>query len=183
MLIGLTGSFGAGKGVVADYLVAQKGFAHFSARTLLIEEIIERGLTVDRDAMATVANELRTQHGPSYILEQLCLRAQQSGGNAVVESLRAVKEVEYVQSIGGIVVGVDADQETRYKRIVERGSVTDRISFEKWREQEEVESNTTDPTKQNIFGALEASDYIIQNDGSLEELHTQIDDMLKKIAS
>ena len=101
----------------------------------------------------------------------------------MVESLRAVKEVEYVQSIGGIVVGVDADQETRYKRIVERGSVTDRISFEKWREQEEVESNTTDPTKQNIFGALEASDYIIQNDGSLEELHTQIDDMLKKIAS
>jgi dephospho-CoA kinase len=32
MIIGITGTDGAGKGAVVDYLVAQKGFTHYSGR-------------------------------------------------------------------------------------------------------------------------------------------------------
>ena len=181
MIIGITGSFGAGKGVVADYLVQEKGFAHFSARSFITEEIKKRGLPVDRDSMIEVANDLRANGGPTYIFEQLVQQAKEHGGNAVVESVRAVAEAKYIQAEGGVVLGVDADPKLRYERAVNRGSETDNVTFEEWRAQEIRESNPDDPTKQDIFGALQESDIIIRNEGTVEHLHEQIDTVLKQM--
>lgn len=175
MIVGLTGSFGAGKGCVANYLVHEKGFAHFSARTFITEEIKRRGLPVDRDTMTTVANDLRAINGPTYIFEQLIKMAKGHGGDVVVESIRAVAEARYLKGHGGVVLGIDADPKVRYERIVKRGSETDHVSFEEWRAQELRESNPDDPTKQDIFGALQESDHIIINTTSLEELKVAVD--------
>jgi dephospho-CoA kinase len=177
MIIGLTGSFGAGKGCAADYLVNQKGFAHYSAREFIQEEVIRRGLDISlgREVTIPIANELRKKYGPSYIMEQLMLRALSHGGNAVVESLRAVAEVKYIQQHGGVVLGIDADPHVRYERAIKRGSETDHVTFEEWCAQEVRESNPDDPTKQDIFGALRESNHIIMNTNSLEELYQAID--------
>src|SRR3989344_3951257 len=42
MIIGVTGTNGAGKGTVVDYLVSKKGFKHYSAREFIVEEVIKR---------------------------------------------------------------------------------------------------------------------------------------------
>lgn len=183
MIVGLTGSFGAGKGFVADYLVTKKGFAHFSARTFITKEIERRGLTIDRDSMTTVANDLRATHGPTYIFEQLVEMAKQHGGDVVIESIRAVAEAEYIKAHGGIVLGIDADPQVRYERIVKRGSETDHVTFEEWRAQELRESNPDDPTKQDIFGALQRSDTIIMNTSTIADLERQVDVFLETYGS
>lgn len=180
MIIGLTGSFGAGKGCVADYLVQQKGFAHYSARTFITKEIEKRGLLVSRDSMIEVANDLRKMHGPTYIFEQLVNMAKEHEGNAVVESVRAVAEAKYIKEHGGVVLGVDADPQVRYERIVKRGSETDHVTFEEWHAQEVRESNPDDPTKQDIFGALRESNCIIMNTTTLEELYKEIDSFIQQ---
>jgi dephospho-CoA kinase len=183
MLVGLTGSFGAGKGCVAEYLVTKKHFAHFSARTFITAEIKKRGLPIDRTTMTDVGNELRKLHGPTYIFEQLVALAIAQGGNCVVESIRAVAEAEYIKKHGGVVLGIDADPRIRYERIVARGSETDHVTFAEWRAQELRESNPDDPTKQDIFGALNASDYVIENTESLEVLQTAVDTFLETYAT
>ena len=71
MIIGITGTLGAGKGTVVDYLVQTHGFKHYSARAFITEEIKKRGLPIDRDSMVLVANDLRTKHTSSFILEEL----------------------------------------------------------------------------------------------------------------
>ncbi|HEY0964814.1 MAG TPA: AAA family ATPase [Candidatus Paceibacterota bacterium] len=179
MIIGITGSFGAGKGYVADYLVKKKGFAHFSARSLITKEIEKRGLPVNRDSMIEVANDLRKQGGSTYIFERLVDEAKNHGGDAVVESVRAVAEARYIKAEGGVVLGIDADPKIRYERIVRRGSETDHVSFEEWREQEIKESNPDDPTKQDIFGALRESDFVIMNVDSTNALEAKVDEFLK----
>jgi len=181
MIIGITGSFGAGKGAVVDYLVQKKGFGHYSARSFITREIEKRGLPVNRDSMIVVANDLRQQHAPTHIIGSLHSEATVNGGDAVIESLRAVAEVRLMQELGGIVLGIDADPQVRYRRVVERNSETDQVSFEEWLEHERKESNPDDPTKQDIFGALEISDYIIVNDGTLEELYRKVDEFLAKV--
>jgi dephospho-CoA kinase len=180
MLIGITGSFGAGKGKAADYLAKSKGFKHYSARTFISDEISRRGLPIDRDSMTRVANDLRQQHGPSYIFEQLVGMAKAAGGNAVIESIRAVAEVRYMKAQGGLVLGIDADPEVRYGRIIKRGSETDHVSFAQWQAQELAESNPNDPTKQDIFGALRESDYIIKNTETIAALEKEIDNFLQR---
>ncbi len=180
MIIGLTGSFGAGKGCAADYLVDQKSFSHFSARTFIIAEITRLGLPINRDTMIEVANNLRKEHGPTYIFEQLVGMAKDHGGNCVVESIRAVAEARYLKEQGGIVLGIDAEPMIRYERIVNRGSETDDVTYEQWREQEIKESNPDDPTKQDIFGALKESTLIIENDGDMGAFHQKIDEFIKR---
>jgi dephospho-CoA kinase len=175
MIIGIAGSFGAGKGVVVDYLVTKKGFTHYSASGFITEEIVRRGMPVNRDSMIVVANDMRAHHGPAYIIESLYERAQAAGGNAVIEALRAVAEVRKIKELGGRVIGVDAKPELRYQRAVQRGSVKDQVSFEKWLEQERLESNPDDPTKQDIFGALKEADIIIENNGTMQDLDKEIE--------
>lgn len=179
MIIGITGSFGAGKGCAADYLVREKGFTHFSARAFITEAVKARGLPVDRDTMTTVANELREKHGPTHIFKQLVEQAKAHGGDAVIESIRAVAEARYIKEQGGFVLGIDADPRVRYERAVKRGSETDHVSFDEWRAQEINESNPDDPTKQDIFGALKESDEVIMNVKSIAALQEKIDDFLK----
>ena len=180
MIIALTGSFGAGKGCAADYLVRQKGFAHFSARSFITKEVKRQNLPVNRDTMTTVANALRKEHGPTYIFKQLVKEAKAHGGDVVIESVRAVAEARYIKEQGGLVLGIDADPKVRYERITKRGSETDHVSFEEWRAQELNESNPDDPTKQDIFGALRESDEVIVNTDSIEALEASIDAFLAK---
>lgn len=179
MIVGITGSFGAGKGAVVDYLVKEKGFTHYSASGYITEEIKKRGLPVDRDSMIAVGNDLRAKHGPSHIVEVLFERAKQKGGDSVIEALRAVGEVKKLKELGAVILGVDADPEIRYKHSLKRGSEKDQVSFDKWQAQEKEESNTEDPTKQNIFGALTQSDYVIENNGTMDELRGKVDEFLK----
>lgn len=182
MLLGLTGSFGAGKGAAVEYLVEQKGFVHYSARAFIVSELKKRGSEINRDTMIALGNEFREKYGPGYIIESLAKEAVESGKDAVIESLRATGEVESIKALGGVVLGIDASPKVRYARAIARASETDNVSFEKWKEQEKQENNTEDPTKQNIFGALQLSDIIIFNDESFRELHIQIDEALKKFS-
>ena len=42
IVIGITGTLGAGKGTIVDYLVKNKGFNHFSVRSFIAQEIQNR---------------------------------------------------------------------------------------------------------------------------------------------
>lgn len=112
-------------------------------------------------------------------MEQLMRRAIAHGGDVVIESLRAVGEVAYIQKHGGYVLGVDADPMVRYERITKRGTETDHVTYEEWLKQQERETNPDDPTKQDVFGALRASDVIIQNSTTLDNLYKAVDEFLE----
>lgn len=175
MIVGITGTIGAGKGTVVDYLVKEKGFAHYSVRDFLIEEIQKRGLPVNRDNMREVANSIRAEHEPSYIIEELYSRAEAAGHNALIESVRAIGEAEFLKGKHGKILAVDADRRMRFERAVARGSETDDVDFDTFVTHEEKELASTDPAGQNIIGVMQMADYRIENDGSLEELHAKID--------
>jgi dephospho-CoA kinase len=178
MIIGLAGSFAAGKGAVVDYLVKKHGFTHYSASGFITEEIVRRKLPINRDSMIIVANDLRKAYGPSYIIDSLYERARNQLGNVIIESLRAVLEVRQIKELGGIVLGVDAYPQIRYERAIGRNSEKDKVTFVEWQAQEKAESNPDDDTKQNIFGALALADYIIMNNGTLAELEASVDSFL-----
>jgi dephospho-CoA kinase len=182
MIIGITGSFGAGKGVVVDYLVKRKGFKHYSARDFIFEEAKRRGMDISkgREVTIPVANDMRAEHGPAYIVESLYRRAVADGGDAVIESLRAIAEAHRLKELGALILGVDADSRVRFERTARRGSETDSVSYEQWLDQERRESNPGDPIKQDIFGALKESDVILINNGSPEELFAQAEEALKR---
>jgi dephospho-CoA kinase len=182
MIIGIAGTIGSGKGTVVEYLSMKMGFAHYSSSGLLKEMLEERGEFVDRDAMARLAREIRKgdPNGvPKLTYERL---KKDDPENAIMEALHTIGEAEFVKSVGGIILAVDANVAVRYARISKRGSIKDDVSFEKFAEQAKREDDGgSDASGHNIRGVMAIADYTIVNNGTLEELHTQIEEVLKKI--
>lgn len=181
-IIWVTWTIGAGKGTIVDYLIQKKGFQHYSVRAFLIKEIEKRAMPVNRDSMVIVANDLRATFSPSYIVEQLYEQAKAEGKNAIIESLRAVGEVEALkQKEDFLFFAIDADPKMRYERVVLRGSETDKISYDEFIANEQREMINTDPTKQNISKCMQLADHVFTNNGTLEELHQQIEEITTKL--
>ena len=180
--IGITGTLGAGKGTIVDYLVQNRGYVHFSVRAFLIEEIKRRGMEVNRDSMTLVGNDLRAQHTPSWIVEQLYEQAQASGCNCIIESVRTTGEVDALRGKPNFYLfAVDADPKVRYERAVLRGSETDHVSYETFLANEQREMDNSDPNKQNLRGCIERADFRFDNNGSIELLHQQVEQVLSQI--
>jgi dephospho-CoA kinase len=180
VIIGITGTLGAGKGTLVDYLVNEKGFVHYSVRDFLIREIQRQGLQVNRDSMTQVANKLRAQHSPAYIIEELYKEASISGKNAIIESIRTPGEVDYLKKQGNFVlVAVDADPKIRYSRISLRASETDDVSFETFIGNEKREFSTSDPNKQNLGKCIAMADLVLNNDKSIDELYQAFSDAME----
>lgn len=180
MIIGITGTLGAGKGTIVEYL-KKNGFKHYSVREFLIEEIEERGLPVNRDSMVLVANQIREMNSPSYIIEKLFDIAQKNGGDAIIESVRTIGEVEALKNKGGYVIAIDAIPSIRYVRIVTRQSETDNVSYEQFLEDEKREMSSEDPNKQNLSRCIEMADFLITNNSDFNSLYKQIENIFEKI--
>jgi dephospho-CoA kinase len=126
--------------------------------------------------MVAVANALRHEHGPSYLVDELFKRALAAKKPAVIESIRCPGEVDSLRGKGEfMLLAIDADSKTRYERIIKRGTSTDAVSYEEFLEQEEQEMQNTDPFMQNIRWCMDHADVTLENNGSLKEL----DDKLK----
>jgi dephospho-CoA kinase len=175
MIIGITGTLGAGKGTIVDYFVNNHGFKHFSVRKYLSDKLNELGLPIDRGNLVDLGNRLRADNHPAYIVEQLCLLAKESGGNCVIESIRTPSEVRFLKRFSFYLLAVDADVRVRYDRIVGRGSGTDRVSFDEFVADEKREMGSSDPNKQNIGECIRLADMIFYNNGSVGDLHGQLD--------
>ncbi len=174
MIIGVTGTNGAGKGTVVDYLVA-KGFAHFSVREFLIEEIKRRGLELDR--MRDVANDLRATHerniSSSFFSSARLKRAKRCHRIYPRHPRSGVPQEEWAQ-----LFAVDANRHIRYERVVLRASHTDNVDFDTWVMEEEREWHNEAAHDMNVPGVMKLADHTFHNDGSLEDLHAQIDQAL-----
>ncbi|MCQ2285520.1 MAG: AAA family ATPase [Bacteroidales bacterium] len=180
-IVGITGTLGAGKGTVVDYLVTKYGFKHYSVRGYLREEAERQGYKeINRDVFTKLANELRSQHSPSYIIDELYKQAVENQQNAIIESVRTPGEVASLKAKGNFIfLAVDAKPEIRYERIVIRNSETDRISFEKFLADEKREMSTNDPNKQNLGACIAQADFCLMNDGDLDALYLQIDNIFR----
>jgi dephospho-CoA kinase len=177
MVVGITGTNGAGKGAIAEYL-QKMGFVHLSVTKYLTEIILSEKGDVNRDTMLATANRLRTAYGNDYLMRQLYKKAQEIGKNCIIESVRNVGEVNYLKTLPNFkLIAVDAKPQTRYKRVMSRKSDKDKVSYEKFLSDEARELDP-DPTKTNLLACVKMADVVLSNDGSMEDLHQKIDQIL-----
>ena len=182
MIIGITGTDGAGKGAAVDYLVRKKGYKHYSSRAEISAEIQKRGLENSRANLREVANDMRKQHGNGVLVSRaLEVVRRQQAKNAVIESIRAVAEVEVLHHAGGILWAVDANPEERYRRITGRASASDQVTFEEFMAHEKMEMNDPDPNGMQKAAVMAAADYTIMNDYSLKALYKEVNTTLQNI--
>ena len=180
MIIGLTGKFAAGKGTVAETLMA-RGFAYHSLSDVIRDELKRRGVPESREHLTEVGNELRRNEGPAALARRIVAKLTGPGAAAdhIVDSIRNPAEVEALRAAPGFfLLGVDADQAVRFERLVARARQGDPTTFAQFAGLEERETHSTDPTTQQLHATWALADEVLANDGSRESLAESVAQLL-----
>jgi dephospho-CoA kinase len=171
MIIGITGTLGAGKGTVAEYLTTHHKFTYFSVRNFYAGEVVRSGHLANRDTITAIAKALRTEHGPIFAMEQLMLQAR-PGQNVVIESIRTKAEAQYLKSLGAHLWAIDADIHMRYERSAKRDVGTKTLSFDEFAAQDAGDTGLRE--------AMALADASINCDCSKEELYAEVEKVLAR---
>jgi len=178
MIIGLTGSYAAGKDSVGEYLVT-KGFVHHSLSDLIREELKSRNVPETRDSLINVGTEVRQKFG-SGVWAKRALEAidKNHEPNSVVTSIRNPAEVVELKTRGEFHMWfVDAPDQLRFERMQSRRRTGDPETFEDFLAKEKIE-NSSDPTAQQLQAVSEMADVEIINDKDFASLYRTVDELL-----
>ncbi len=181
MVIGIVGTLGAGKGTVVRYLQRQ-GFRHYSSSGILKEILTQRGILPDRRHLSTLADELNEKYdgGVLYLSHE---RAQKEGAeDYVLEAIHRESEARYIRSLGGYILGIDADPKLRYERTTKRNEGNkDNVTYEEFLQSIAREEDGKGTGTPHILKVLQMADFVIQNDGTIAELERKVAAVLEEV--
>lgn len=183
MIVGLTGLLGAGKGTVADYLKT-KGFKYHSLSDEIREEADKRGIKKNLQNLINLGNELRKEFGSGILAQRVLKKIEESKNEKnVVDSIRNPQEIaELKKGSRFFLVSITAPLEIRYQRLQLRKRFDDNLSLKEFMKAEEGQLKG-EGTGQQLLKCIKESDFQIENDKTLDDLYTKVDQILANVQS
>ncbi len=178
-IIAVTGKRGCGKDTFADYLKKSHGFSilNFSGDALY-PELKKRGFEITRENLIRVGMELREREG-NDVLAKIIAEKIENGSDYCISGMRFSEELDYMKSkfgSGFFLVAIVCDAEKRYERILKRGDRGEaNLTFEEF---EEIDNR---PTEKAIDELMERADIVIDNNGTIEEFHENIEKLYSSV--
>jgi len=189
-IIGMTGTLASGKTSVMDFFLSRFSSSYFvSLSEIIKEELLKEGKELKRENFIEKGNELRKKYGAQILVEvaTLTLPSIKSDLIVIIDGIRNPGEIEYLREKFGkdfVLIAVDAPKELRFKRLLERGKEGDPKTFEEFEKIDEVDNGKGQPEYgQRVGDCLKLADYLIINDGSVEELNKKLEEISKLILS
>lgn len=180
MIIGVTGTKASGKGIVTEIL-REKEFVYCSTSDEVRKEALKRGLTEYKISdLQDIGNEIREKFGCEELVRR-CLNENLNANNLVIDGIRNPGEIKEIKNKKGIIISVDAPEEIRFKRLIERKRESDPKTLEEFKKMEARDRGKEESKiGQQVDKCIELSDYKIINDSTLESLKTRIEYILIK---
>ena len=181
IIIGITGTMGAGKDTIADHLVDKWNFIHHSCSDALRDELVSRGEEEGRDILRKIGSKLRSKFGTGILGERIKQKITDGQEpRTVVTSLRHPDEIKALREGKNSkfsLVSVDADTRKRFERLRKRDRKGDSATLKQFKAQEAKEMGTTGAGQQ-IGVCMSMADYKISNDDDFEDLYKKIDKII-----
>ncbi len=183
MIIGLTGSLAAGKGVVSDFLKEQ-GFVYLSLSDELREMMKEKKIALTRENMQNFGNQMREEKGTGILAKLITDKINnQKYIKTVVDGIRNPAEIVELKKLDNyFLVAVDAPEEIRFKRLIERNRESDPKTLEDFLKVDARDKGIGEKeTGQGVGRCMAQADFTLINDGLLEETKKKVEELYKKI--
>ena len=175
----LTGMPGSGKSTAA--LEFQKlNVPVIGMGDAVRKEMRRRGIEINNRSIRLFSKRMTKEHGNKYVIglvKKELLEVFKTANIAVLDGSRRMSEVEEVEKEGykPIILGIIADKQVRFKRIVKRKNESDFSSYSEfeWREKLEL--------SYGIAEVIASADYYIDNMGSKQKFLNDIKKFLSKV--
>lgn len=186
LIIGLAGTFAAGKDIGAEYLQETYGLAGVSTGDMVRKLARVKYDSVERRILHKTADETRKEKGAGVLVEEALrdyhqLHTDKPG--VVISGIRSIGEAKMLLKLGGVLLFIDAPREVRFERSQGRDREGDEQTFEAFTEQEDKELAGVgdDEAVINIGAVRELADTIITNDGNLGRYFHQLEEALRNV--
>ena len=181
MIIGITSLIGGGKEEATKRISEKLGIPSCSHSDFLRNELKKQGKEITRKSLQDLGNELRAKYGNDYITLQL-IESNKDKKSYIAESIRNPDEVNALKKFADfILIAVIADQRLRFERVMTRQREEGAKTFEEFKKVDEREHNDLSLGGMRILECIKMADFIIYNNGSLEELYAQLDELIEQI--
>lgn len=180
-IIGLIGEKGAGKGLVSKFLIENFNAIHYGTSKILRRTIEDLHLPATRDNFVKLAIVLKEGFGPSVVIDSLIKDMEKNGSDIIIaDGIRMHGDVKPFREKYGDsfhLIYVTADLKIRYERSKKRNEKAgeDKMTLSDFVAEEGR------LTEVSIHEIGKKADYLIDNNGTLEELNEQIIKTIKDI--
>ncbi|MFH1200932.1 MAG: AAA family ATPase [bacterium] len=180
IILALVGQIASGKDTVAEYIVTKYGGVSLSFSQPLRDILNRTFLSINRTNMSWLGQTLVDRFGVDTISKIIGKEIEASDKKIfVLPNIRREGDVAYFKDWPGyILVGVKTDPKICYERLIKRNQNTD-DQAKTW---EEFQKDLQLSTEVAIDDLIKKSSAQIDNNGTLEDLHKQVDEIIKKLS-
>lgn len=177
LVIGLSGRIGAGKGTIAEYLKKKYGAKQLVYSDILSDVLKRLDVPVTRENLQALGKSLRSALGKEVLVKAMKADLKRAKGEMrLIDGVRYVNEAEMLRTFPhNVLIFVDAPLKVRYARAKRRNEKGEgRLSLSDFKEREKA------ATEKEIEKVRKMADYLIENSGSLSDLYSQVDSLMRK---
>jgi len=179
VIIGIVGEIASGKTTITDYLKSNYQAVSFRFSNIL-RDILERlHLPQDRKNLQTLSSALRQNFSEDILSRVLSEDAQHADAPIVItEGIRRPSDIVYLKNLPGFVlIAVQADEHTRFERLIERSENPDDRS-KTW---EQFQKDGKAEAEQDIKEIAKSAQYTIDNNGDVQQTYAQMQEIMQKL--
>jgi predicted RNA binding protein with dsRBD fold (UPF0201 family)/dephospho-CoA kinase len=178
LVIGFVGFPGSGKSE-ATAIAQTKGFVSVAMGDAVRSHMHTSRIQLSEKNVGTIANKLRADHGMD-VIAKMCIPVVHglTAQKVVIDGIRGLAEVNaFKEEFKGDfkLISITAGPMVRFERVKGRSRPDDALNLERFEEKDERE------VAWGLEEALEAAEYSIQNEGTLEELSSNISSLLEQL--
>ena len=179
IVIGFVGQLSSGKDTVVDYVKDHYEAEIFGFSKILKEILLTLDLEQNREEYVKISEILRKNYGDDILSKVMAKRVLESFSEVIaVDGVRRESDYQYLKNNPDFyLVNVFASPEVRYERLKKRTEKKD-DQGKTWEEFLEDHKKSTEITIEDV---AKQADFQLDNNGTLEELFVNMDEIMKKI--
>jgi len=176
IILGFVGQIASGKDVSKKYLEKKYGAQSCRFSTILRDVLTRIGVEIKRENLQKVSTALRQTFGEDLLAMAISKDASNLNSDIViVDGVRRLTDIVHLTSLPHFfLVKIEADPKLRYERMKLRNENVgdDKKTYEDFLRDHEVEAD------REIPAVMQTAKYSLDNNGSLEDLYSQLDKLI-----
>lgn len=181
IILGIVGEIASGKSTVTEYLKTKHNAVTFRFSDMLRDVLKRLHVDNSRTNLQLLSTMLRQNFGEDLMSKVLAADVAESTQPLIItEGVRRPTDITYLKKLPGFaLITLNADAKTRFERLTSRSENADDRS-KTW---EQFQTDAQQEPEQKIKEVAMSAQFVVDNNGTMEELFRQIDEIVSSLQS